>query len=613
MHIRSLQITNFRGIASATLDFGPRTLLVGENNVGKTTVLEAINLALGPDRAGRVDAIDEHDFFLGRYQATGATSDGPEIRIEVVLDALSADELSVFRSHVEPWNDATGALYSADDIAALDSVASVEHYVLRVTCIGRYNPDSDEFSAETVYSKTEASEGGPTTLTRRDKQRIGFLYLRAHRTAARAASLERGSLLDILLDLKGARPKVWTSVIQKLSDLGHALGEDTTFQGVLADLEARVGKYLPSRGNGRTRSGLLVSDLTRRQLRGVMRYFFESAERDHLVPLDRLGNGTTNILVLALLSAIADTKRNVIFAMEEPETALPPHTQRRILGEISRASAQAIVTSHSPYVAERFLTDDILVLRKDAGTVTGRLVQQAGGIDPKALRQGFRPRFAEGLLSTAVLLVEGISDRAAFAEANEVLSSLEGTAYTDLNILGITIVRCDTAGDLSKVTSFYSALGLPVFVLSDNRPDSESRGILGAGAIWHKNLPYAGLEELLRAEAAIGPMKAFLETARQRSDWPRHLASPPPAADDTTWRSFFFEVLCQRKGEEYAGAFVASLTPDQLPRSLLEVVVTVSTSVAGTRLPHTDPLHALIGDLAPDVFTPDEHAASTDG
>lgn len=41
--------------------------------------------------------------------------------------------------------------------------------------------------------------------------------------------------------------------------------------------------------------------------------------------------GTLNTLVLALLSFIAELKEeNVIFAMEEPEIALAPHTQRRI-------------------------------------------------------------------------------------------------------------------------------------------------------------------------------------------------------------------------------------------------------------------------------------------
>lgn len=47
--------------------------------------------------------------------------------------------------------------------------------------------------------------------------------------------------------------------------------------------------------------------------------------------LQHQGTGTINTLVLALLSLIADLKQNVIFAMEEPEIAIPPHTQKRII------------------------------------------------------------------------------------------------------------------------------------------------------------------------------------------------------------------------------------------------------------------------------------------
>ncbi|WP_413770422.1 ATP-dependent nuclease, partial [Vibrio vulnificus] len=73
------------------------------------------------------------------------------------------------------------------------------------------------------------------------------------------------------------------------------------------------------------------------------------------VPFQHVGTGTLNTLVLALLSFIAEVKKdNVIFAMEEPEIALPPHTQRRISKYLLEETTQCFVTSHSPYVIERF-------------------------------------------------------------------------------------------------------------------------------------------------------------------------------------------------------------------------------------------------------------------
>ena len=58
MQVVRLKIENFRGIRSAELLFDGHTLLVATNNVGKSTICEALELVLGPDRLNRVPAID---------------------------------------------------------------------------------------------------------------------------------------------------------------------------------------------------------------------------------------------------------------------------------------------------------------------------------------------------------------------------------------------------------------------------------------------------------------------------------------------------------------------------------------------------------------------------
>jgi putative ATP-dependent endonuclease of OLD family len=76
-----------------------------------------------------------------------------------------------------------------------------------------------------------------------------------------------------------------------------------------------------------------------------------------LLPFQRLSTGSINLLVFALLTFIAELKneQSVIFAMEEPEIATVPHTQRRVTRFVLGDMGQSIVTSHSPYVIEQFL------------------------------------------------------------------------------------------------------------------------------------------------------------------------------------------------------------------------------------------------------------------
>lgn len=62
MKIYAVSIDNFRGISSTTLVLPDHAVLIGDNNTGKSSVLEAIDLALGPDRLSRRPPVDEHDF-----------------------------------------------------------------------------------------------------------------------------------------------------------------------------------------------------------------------------------------------------------------------------------------------------------------------------------------------------------------------------------------------------------------------------------------------------------------------------------------------------------------------------------------------------------------------
>lgn len=76
---------------------------------------------------------------------------------------------------------------------------------------------------------------------------------------------------------------------------------------------------------------------------------------EYATPYYHQGTGTINTLVLSLLSMIAEMKDNVIFAMEEPETALPPHVQKRVVLSVIEKSTQALFTSHSPMSLKSFL------------------------------------------------------------------------------------------------------------------------------------------------------------------------------------------------------------------------------------------------------------------
>lgn len=73
MQIADLRIENFRGIRTGHILFGPHTVSIGQNNCGKTTVIEALAVLSGPDRMVR--DLAEHEVILlpdDRLNASGS-------------------------------------------------------------------------------------------------------------------------------------------------------------------------------------------------------------------------------------------------------------------------------------------------------------------------------------------------------------------------------------------------------------------------------------------------------------------------------------------------------------------------------------------------------------
>src|ERR1700691_3655035 len=60
MHIARLRIAGFRGVQEADIRLAKQSVLVGPNGCGKSTLIDAISLALG--RTKMVRSLTEHDF-----------------------------------------------------------------------------------------------------------------------------------------------------------------------------------------------------------------------------------------------------------------------------------------------------------------------------------------------------------------------------------------------------------------------------------------------------------------------------------------------------------------------------------------------------------------------
>lgn len=568
MKVSKLQILNFRGIKKADFDFNGHTLLVGANNVGKSTICEALELVLGPDRQSRSPVVEEFDFYNAAY--LDDSGQPIEIRIEVLLTEVTPTVEKTCANYLERWDSASRRILESGELDQVDGEGRV--WCLRLLTIARYNQEEDEFEAATYYANAYDPENEDDgRVPRTIKRNFGFLYLRALRTGSRALSLERGSLLDIILRIQSLQTGIWEHVRQRLKALDPPIEEGATkLTPVLQTIEARLAEYI-SIANPGAATRLFVSQLTREHLRKTLSFFVSVTEDQEPVPFQDVGTGTLNTLVLALLSFIAELKEeNVIFAMEEPEIALAPHTQRRIATYLSTKTTQCFVTSHSPYVIETFEPDRIVILRRDnAAIVTGKRVTLDADVKAKTYRRYIRRGFAEAMLGRGVIVTEGITEQLALQAVAEKLEAGGGERHP-LDLSGVTIITADGDGSIAELGRFFVSLDLPTFAFHDKKTrNPKDQGALEqAGFKIREEIAYAGMEDLLAAEVPLDHQWAYLEQLRNTGVASKTSIPAARPVDDEV-KELTRQVLKGGKGWGRAADLIERCTISELPKSIV--------------------------------------------
>ncbi len=586
MLISRIKIANFRGVQAANILLPKHAVLIGDNNTGKSTVLEAIDLALGPDRLNRQPPIDEHDFYEGKYIAPAVAApdaephegsaaeppqQAPKIEIEVTICDLNDQQRARFGDYVECWDTASDEFYDDANPEGVDAAAITE--ALRISFVGNYNPDEDDFEGKTYFTRSLAEDTAPQPFRKPDKQICGFLYLRSLRTGSRALSLEHGSLLDIILRLKEVRPQMWEATLSKLAAFNVASDPKLGISGVLESINTALKKYVPKEWG--VQPHLKVSNLTREHLRKVITAFIATGNGPHAAPFYRQGTGTINMLVLAMLSQIAQDKQNVIFAMEEPETAIPPYAQKRIVHEIRNLASQAIFTSHSPYVLEEFSADETVVLkRNEQGVLARSPITLPESVKPKRYRQEFRTRFCEGLLARRVLIAEGATEAVAIPAVSRRLSELNPATYRSLEALGICTLDAGGGTKIADIAKFYHDLGKQVFVVCDKLDDGAKAAVEAHIDALHMH-EEKGFENLVLKNTPPAALVRYCQTV----EWPQHILAdyPNPQQNAAAALSAYFKA---KKAEGAIADFLVQCSEGEIPQGLRELCTSLKVTCA---------------------------------
>jgi putative ATP-dependent endonuclease of OLD family len=581
MKLVNIKINNFRGVKHCDLNFPAQAVLVGDNNTGKSTILEAIDLVLGPERLSRKPVVDEHDFYAGQYM--DAEKNPIEINIEVIIVDLDAEQRVHFVNNLEWWDSSSKSLLQGPPPEATDGGHVVP--ALRLGFRGYYDAEEDDFLGETFFLSPELDEGKYEPLRLRDKRMCGFLYLRTLRTGNRALSLERGSLLDIILKLRELKPRMWEDVLTQLRDVSVASDPELGVSEILVNVQKAVRELVPV--ECADAPAIRVSQMTREHLRQILTVFlgtgtFDESGKEYAAPFHHQGTGTINTLVLSLLSMIADLKQNVIFAMEEPEIAIPPHTQKRIINSVIGKSAQAIFTSHSPYVLEEFDSAQILVIDRTDGELTGCPAELLPAVKPKMYRDEVKRRFCEALLARRVLIVEGRTEYDTISRVARKLQKINPAKYASLESLGIAVISADTDSQVAPLGKYFRGLGKTTYAIFDKQSETDS-ALIGESVDYPYESEETGFENVVLKNTSENILRKYAKKVIDDGIWPTHIDAPDPDATPLEQlRDKLGKYFKHSKAESSLSDCVCMCSEAEMPQYIADTLEAIHNTVVTT-------------------------------
>lgn len=388
MFVRALVVTGFRNLEGCIPLCEPLAVLLGENNSGKSSVIDALRLLFTPETGPRGRKwITEQDF---RHDPAGVrTTD--VLELEAQLTGLTSPEQARMVTCLAP-----------------SLGAGCARLRLRATRRATGRVDVEWFGGDSQHAEVEAWA----------REAVVFTYLPALRDAA--------------ADLRPGRDNRLVGLLAALAPVGHddrveieriTAEANVALSQVGAVVEARTS--IQRRLGGMTGSGgftqqtdLAFADPRFDRIVATLR-----ALAGPSVPLELAENGLgyNNLIYIAVvLAALADNRDAALrlLLVEEPEAHLHPQLQdllMRYLESESGNGTQVVLSSHSPNLASAARVERVTVMI--AGTEDSPSSARAPrefGLGPREL--GHLRRFLDAtksslLFARGVILVEGVAEQ----------------------------------------------------------------------------------------------------------------------------------------------------------------------------------------------------------
>jgi putative ATP-dependent endonuclease of the OLD family len=518
MKLSHLGVRNYRGLKSVSIPLSPFVCVTGENNGGKSSVLQSLSLFLSGSALKATDYFDAAQTITIAVTLSDVTPEDLKLLAEEHRDRIAAlvvdKKLTLVRTYGTDGRSQLGYYglvpkeprYSSESVAALvagKKAGPLKDAVLGVfpELAGQVNASITQGAAKELILKLgdtlppEAKEIQFVPLpTGLDKSVIPMLPERIYIPAVKdlsddtktAETSSFGKILAIVM--KAIEPLLAEEkdLFDKLSKkLTRVLGADGKLEdGRLPEIktiEQTIQRYVRES----FASVKLEIEIPPPELKSVLATARILADDGVRGPLELKGDGLRRAVVFSILRAYVElnraastegtaepgqAERGYLLLFEEPELFLHPDAQKILfdaLGVFSKKN-HVVVTTHSPLFLGPQATATFIRLAKTTEAGIAKPFTKSCHVD----LTGIKPRDefqiicfennSAAFFSKRIVLVEGDSDFIVFPHIAEALNG-----EWNCRSRSVAFVRVGGKGSIARYRSFFAKFEIPVFVITD--------------------------------------------------------------------------------------------------------------------------------------------------